>query len=88
MRPYTPADRGACLAAFESNLPRYFSPDERELFERFLAGGEGEYLVAVDDAGSVVGCGGIAHDSDGDGCLTWGMVHADHQKKGSIAVMH
>lgn len=28
IRPYLPADKAGCLEAFESNMPRFFAPDE------------------------------------------------------------
>ena len=36
VRPYEIADRADCLQAFDSNAPRYFLPEERIQFERFL----------------------------------------------------
>ena len=32
LRPYTPTDAPACLLLFDSNVPRYFAPHERQDF--------------------------------------------------------
>ncbi|MDB5218237.1 MAG: family N-acetyltransferase, partial [Myxococcaceae bacterium] len=36
LRPYEPADRDACLVVFDSNVPAFFAPHEREGFASFL----------------------------------------------------
>nr|MBC8799133.1 GNAT family N-acetyltransferase [Pseudomonas congelans] len=43
LRPYTLADRERCLDIFDSNVPRYFDPAEREQFARFLMAPLGQY---------------------------------------------
>ena len=58
-RQYTNADREACLAIFDSNAGRYFSPVDQEDFAAFLDAPPGFFGVLLDDTGSVVGCGGI-----------------------------
>jgi hypothetical protein len=61
VREYTTGDRDACLAVFDSNVPRFFTPAEREEYAAFLdAPLPGPYLVVEDEAGVVVGCGGYA----------------------------
>lgn len=74
-RAYTPADRDACLAVFESNLERYFSASDRETFAGFIDDPDGFYGVLC-DGGAVVGCGGVGQNDDRTGVLTWGMVEA------------
>lgn len=75
VREYTPADRDACLAVFDSNVPRFFVPPEREEFVAFLAALPGPYLVIEGDSGEVVGCGGYAMEpGTNDAHLCWGMI--------------
>lgn len=74
-RPYRDDDREACLRVFESNVPRFFRPHEREEFEVFLEAPPGPYYVLVEPGGTVAGCGGYAVDENSavaDPC--WGMV--------------
>jgi hypothetical protein len=53
VRPYSSADRPACLAVFDSNTPRFFHPGERRNFETFLDAPFCSYLVVEHDiAGS------------------------------------
>lgn len=75
VREYTPADREACLAVFDSNVPAYFVTAEREAFAAFLDDLPGPYLVIEDEGGAIVGCGGyavVAETRTADLC--WGMV--------------
>lgn len=82
-RPYAPADRDACLAIFDSNCPRFVAPVERADFESYLAAPRGRYGVLCNDAGAVVGCGGITFDRDGRHAhLAWGLIHAAHHRRG------
>ncbi|HYJ80835.1 MAG TPA: GNAT family N-acetyltransferase [Longimicrobiaceae bacterium] len=74
VRDYTPADRSACLAVFDSNVPEFFVPPEREGLGAFLDALPGPYLVVEDDAGVMVGCGGYAINADATADLCWGMV--------------
>jgi len=83
VRDYTPADRDGCLAVFDSNVPRYFTPPEREEFAAFLEALPGPYLVVEDDAGAVVGCGGYAMGRGAaDAHLCWGMVARERHGTG------
>jgi ribosomal protein S18 acetylase RimI-like enzyme len=83
-RPYTPADRAACLAILESNVPRYFAPAERPQFAAWLDAPVGFYGVLSADGEAPVGCGGIAleRESARVAVLTWGMIHADRHGQG------
>ncbi|GAA5511468.1 hypothetical protein Dcar01_00178 [Deinococcus carri] len=89
IRPYSPADRAACLALFDSNVPEFFLPEERAEFAAFLGqpfdpGESGEYFV-LEDAGRVVACGGVwlaAGNSERPAGLSWGMVARDAQRRG------
>jgi hypothetical protein len=48
-RPYTPADRDGCLAIFDSNADRFFSPGDRAAFARFLEAPAGFVGVLRDE---------------------------------------
>ncbi|RMP26525.1 GNAT family acetyltransferase [Pseudomonas coronafaciens pv. atropurpurea] len=77
LRPYTLAHRDLCLAIFDSNVPRFFDPVEREQFSSFLMAPLGHYFVVERDA-EVVACGGYLVLSDPSVAeLTWGMVHRE-----------
>lgn len=65
---------------FDSNVPRSFAPAERTDFAAFLAAGPDDYFV-VEDAGKVVGCGGV-FIRDGAGGLCWGMVACARHRTG------
>ncbi|MEO1045945.1 MAG: GNAT family N-acetyltransferase [Pseudomonadota bacterium] len=85
-RNYRPEDKQACLALFDSNVPRYFDPIERQMFADFLDDPRGPYFVLELD-GDVVGCGGYAREApDQHGTraatFTWGMVHNARHKTG------
>jgi len=75
VRDYAPDDLGDCLDVFDTNMPRFFAPDERELFESFLYALPGPYSVLADSSGRVVACGGYALEDGGRRAdLCWGMV--------------
>jgi GNAT superfamily N-acetyltransferase len=82
-RPYTPADKDACMALFESNCPQYFDPAEREDFAGFLNDyTQCDYFVLVVGE-DIAGCGGIYVDiKTGEGKLCWGMVDQTRHKSG------
>lgn len=80
-RPYTPADYEACLAIFDSNVPRFFAPEERAEFTEFLENPMGSYFVLTDEEDTIVACGGYG-EIRGIGVLTWGMVRRDLHKQG------
>lgn len=77
-RGYEPSDFGACMEIFQSNVPAYFTEEERDEFGAFLNALPGPYLVVRDPAAGVVACGGYALADDGavaDFC--WGMVRRE-----------
>lgn len=83
-REYRAEDHDGCIDVFNSNIPEFFSEEERTYFVEFLERLPGRYGVVVDGTGRVVGCGGIAvsrTDPHG-GDLTWGMVHRSLHKMG------
>jgi predicted GNAT family N-acyltransferase len=82
IRPYELSDRDACLAAFVSNMPRYFADNELPDFQRWLEGPAERYFV-VEREGKVLGCGGYAwNERDEDISMTWGMIHNEAHGQG------
>lgn len=85
IRPYTPADKSACIAAFKSNMPRFFAPAELPDFEEWLReqdarytssskNNKEQYYVAVLEE-EVIGCGGYYIDAAGqEAKMTWGFI--------------
>ena len=90
IEPYRPDHRGACLALFDSNVPRFFRAEERGEFEAFLDAPPGPYLVGRVDA-EVIAAGGYAEDASQPGIwmLCWGMVAAPLHRQGfGRALLH
>lgn len=83
-RSYAPSDRPGCLDVFDSNIPEFFSVEERESFIDFLDRLPGQYGVVVDLSGRIVGCGGVAKSrTDARAAnLTWGMIHRSLHRNG------
>jgi ribosomal protein S18 acetylase RimI-like enzyme len=82
-RRYVSGDQAACLAIFASNAAVYFSPGDHDAFQRFLLAPAGFYGVLCDDAGRIVGCGGVAIDAfTQTAVLTWGMIDASLHGRG------
>ncbi len=79
-RPYAVTDKTACLALFDSNVPRYFDSSERAAFADFLDQPVGDYFI-IEQAGEVCGCGGFRTEDRGQARFTWGMV--DNSRHGS-----
>ena len=73
VRPYAIGDKNACLALFDSNVPDFFDPTERDLFVDFLDQPKGHYFC-IEKASRIVGCGGFAREDRGQARFTWGMV--------------
>lgn len=83
LRDYTPKDRAACIAVFDTNMGEYFADEEREEFADFLHELPGPYFVLETESGEVVGCGGYAVREDGETVdLCWGMVTRSRHRKG------
>jgi predicted GNAT family N-acyltransferase len=92
-RPYTAADRQACIDAFMSNVPTFFALSELPDFEKWLDEQvsrmaavahhptEQYYVVLKDN--QVVGCGGYYIEPDySKAGLTWGLLHSSFHKQG------
>ena len=54
VRPYAIGDKNACLALFDSNVPDFFDPTERDLFVDFLDQPKGHYFC-IEKASRIVG---------------------------------
>ncbi|WP_109355861.1 GNAT family N-acetyltransferase [Sphingorhabdus sp. EL138] len=80
IRPFVATDKDACLALFDSNVPRYFDASERGDFSKFLDRPDGDYFV-VEQATEICGCGGFVKEDRGQARFTWGMV--DNARHGS-----
>lgn len=82
-RDYTTADRHGCLAVFDSNVPEFFVPAEREQFAAFLDALPGPYLVVEGEAGVILGCGGYAvTPGTTTADLCWGMIRREQHGTG------
>lgn len=82
VRPYSPADRTACLAIFDTNTPKFFDPTERHSFGTFLNAPFGSYFV-MEHEGAMIGCGGYAVEEGSSlASLIWGMIRHDLHKHG------
>lgn len=79
LRPYRVEDRSACLEVFDTNIPDFFAPAEKGVYETYLDGistHTDQYFVAEHD-GRIVGAGGR------DGVrIRWVMVHRGVQRMG------
>lgn len=92
IRKYTTADQEACMNAFKTNVPKYFTLEEIDEFERFLTklsdpeatDNPPYFVMELED--KLIGCGGFGEKKgiDGTDAITfvWGMVHKEYHKKG------
>ena len=82
IRHYTPEDQAALLRLIILNTPMYFTAAELKDYEAYLSHEIEDYFV-FEQAGSVIGAGGINYFNDQRMArLSWDVVHPDHQKKG------
>lgn len=80
---YEPSHREECIEIFKSNLPKFFATEELPLFEDFLDQDIDDNYYVVEENGHMIACGGIFLDKKSDEAgLSWGMVHANHHKRG------
>lgn len=84
-RRYAPTDMSACLAIFDSNVPKFFAPEERAEFQQFLkdAKAAGSPCLVLTCNGAAVACGGLMVGPE-ERCavLAWGMVQKTLHGKG------
>lgn len=89
IKAYLTRDKQACLKAFESNVPKYFTQAEIVDFDAFLemipnkVGVNKTYYFVVVFENEVIGCGGFG-DKDNTKIITlaWGLIHQKFHKKG------
>jgi ribosomal protein S18 acetylase RimI-like enzyme len=82
IRAYHPSDRDACLALFDSNMPKFFMPSERADFAAFIDDLPCPYFVLCDGK-EVVGCGGYAiNPGTGGADICWDVIHRDRHGQG------
>lgn len=89
IRAYQTSDKQACLKAFESNVPKYFTKAEIADFDNFLdmfpnkVGVNKTYYYVLVFKNEVIGCGGFG-DKDNTNIITlaWGLIHQNLHKKG------
>jgi ribosomal-protein-alanine N-acetyltransferase len=87
IKKYLKSDRIACLNAFKSNVPMYFTNKEVLEFDAFLSKLESDnfntqfYVINLNNR--IIGCGGFG-DKNNDGIisLAWGLIHKDFHKLG------
>ena len=83
IREYSPEDRSACLALFESNRPKYFVEHELQLFSDWLDKRDRPSYSVMEKAGQIIACGGIYQDMAKKAAgLAWGMVRQDLHRQG------
>lgn len=81
--PYQSIYKEQCLAIFESNLPKFFATEERELFIDWLDHHTATDYFVVKENDVIVACGGIFFDDKtNEAGLSWGMVHAARHGQG------
>ncbi|AZA99384.1 N-acetyltransferase [Chryseobacterium joostei] len=80
---YTKIFRKDCIEIFNSNVPKFFSPEELPLFESFLDDDTEENYFVVKMDGPVIGCGGFFLNAQNNiAGLSWGMIHSNYHGKG------
>lgn len=87
IREYRSSDKDLCMAAFLTNVPKFFTHAEVGDFERFLdklddpaeSNRTPYYVLEWND--TMIGCGGFA-EKEGAITFAWGLVHGDYHKKG------
>lgn len=93
IRPYTPTDKPACIAAFKSNMPRFFAPAELPDFEEWLREQDARYTSPLKNNNEqyyvallnkkVIGCGGYYIDTaKQEAKMTWGLITNSLHKRG------
>ena len=90
--PYESKFKSACISAFISNVPEYFTTEEIQQFESFLDHFEENvypdttirrtyfYVLLLDEA--LIGCGGFGDkDANQRISLAWGLIHRDYHRQ-------
>lgn len=90
IRPYTAADKSACMEAFRSNMPKFFAPEELKDFDEWLEvqarrdlSDKNECYFVIETDGKVIGCGGYyIRPGKATAVMTWGLLHQHYHKQG------
>lgn len=93
IREYNSSDKDACLIAFKSNVPLYFTIEEISEFESFLENFNAQiingkyfektYYYVIANYDQVIGCGGFGfNEKTNVATLAWGLVNKAFHKKG------
>ena len=77
-RPYRAADRQACINIFDANCPKFFAPDERQEYEKFLERAPVDYEVCEVD-GKVLGAFGLFANGENTKALNWILLDPQSQ---------
>jgi [ribosomal protein S18]-alanine N-acetyltransferase len=92
IRPYEIKDRAACINAFKTNIPLFFTESEITDFENFLIRMENletdkhyknthYYVFLLED--KIIGCGGFGNKENTENMsLAWGLIDNAYHKKG------
>ena len=83
IREYTTDDLPACMAIFDSNVPVYFTVEEKAGFTDWLGKNDRGpyYVLTVGDI--ILACGGIyCEENESAAGLAWGMVDRSEHGKG------
>ncbi|MGV3612466.1 MAG: GNAT family N-acetyltransferase [Fluviicola sp.] len=92
IRKYRSSDKDFCMEIFKTNVPKYFTLEEVNEYDRFLtklADAEAldnppYFVMELDN--QLIGCGGFGEKNDIDGTpsitFVWGMVDRAYHKKG------
>ena len=82
IRKYLPADKEKVLKLLHLNTPKYFHPEEEQGFIDYLDNELEDYFV-IDNAGEVIGVGGINYfPEEKSAYISWDIIHPHHQGKG------
>ncbi|MEM6712248.1 MAG: GNAT family N-acetyltransferase [Pseudomonadota bacterium] len=84
-RSYRPADRAACLAIFDSNVPKYLAAEEREDFDASLSkiNADDRPTIVFVEEGFILACGGLIFQREKRHArFSWGLVHGQRHGEG------
>lgn len=85
IRPYTQDDHSACMALFDSNVPKFFAASERPEFCDWLGSlpDPARPYLLIWQSGALVACGGLSRVPGNPlASLVWGMVDSARHRRG------
>ena len=80
-RPYSLAERDACLGLFDANCPEFFAPNERDDYLNFLDTSPGGYELCIAND-QVAGAFGLIGTGTRRRSLNWIMLNPQFQGLG------